>query len=344
MRRRSRARPERRLHARWSAARAARCGCSSPQRQRRGEHVASRGEHAGARGPDIANGAGRERDTRRCRLRSPRTGSACLSAARVDADGAAHDGQGRADRRRDAWRSPSSGPERRGTEKVGVRSHRRRRHVHRERAGGALEADHARLPGVLRGRRLRRAGERRGDRRGGRQLARHPAADQAERDDHSCADGSAGPVPPRGVVVELLVHYRGRWEPFRDPRDRQARALPRCDTSFQGAVGRFPFRAEILGGQAGFPYARRGEPAGRRSDPMRCARSAAGLLSPRRGRHDRCARSARRARPREADDRLQLPRPGRATPSATTAGANQRTADVRHVRAGLLRGAAGRAR
>jgi hypothetical protein len=27
-----------------------------------------------------------------------------------------------------------------------------------------------------------------------------------------------GPIPPQGVVVELLVHYRGRWEPFRDPR------------------------------------------------------------------------------------------------------------------------------
>jgi hypothetical protein len=24
-----------------------------------------------------------------------------------------------------------------------------------------------------------------------------------------------GPVPSQGVAVELLVHYRGRWEPFR---------------------------------------------------------------------------------------------------------------------------------
>ena len=27
-----------------------------------------------------------------------------------------------------------------------------------------------------------------------------------------------GPVPSQGVIVELLVHYRGHWEPFRDPR------------------------------------------------------------------------------------------------------------------------------
>ena len=27
-----------------------------------------------------------------------------------------------------------------------------------------------------------------------------------------------GPVPPQGVIVDLLVHYRGRWEPFRTPR------------------------------------------------------------------------------------------------------------------------------
>ena len=64
----------------------------------------------------------------------------------------------------------------------------------------------------------------------------------------------SGPIPRRGVVVTLLVYYRGVWEPFRDPH---------TDTSghfhvryhFQGAVGRFPFRAEVLGEQAGLPYA-----------------------------------------------------------------------------------------
>lgn len=62
-----------------------------------------------------------------------------------------------------------------------------------------------------------------------------------------------GPLPPHGVVVELLVHYRGAWEPFRDPRtDRSGRFSVRY--RFEGAVGRFPFRAKVLGEQGGFPY------------------------------------------------------------------------------------------
>jgi hypothetical protein len=62
-----------------------------------------------------------------------------------------------------------------------------------------------------------------------------------------------GAIPRAGVVVALLVHYRGRWEPFRTPRtDAAGRfAVP---YQFQGALGRFPFRAEALAGQAGFPY------------------------------------------------------------------------------------------
>lgn len=64
----------------------------------------------------------------------------------------------------------------------------------------------------------------------------------------------SGPVPRKGVVVELLVHYRGRWEPFREPRaDAHGRFHTRY--RFEGGVGRFPFRAEVLGGQSGFPYA-----------------------------------------------------------------------------------------
>ncbi len=63
-----------------------------------------------------------------------------------------------------------------------------------------------------------------------------------------------GPVPAQGVVVELLVHYRGRWEPFRDPRtDSHGRF--RVVYQFEGGIGRFPFRAEVPGGQAGFPFA-----------------------------------------------------------------------------------------
>jgi len=64
----------------------------------------------------------------------------------------------------------------------------------------------------------------------------------------------AGPIPRRGVLVELLVHYRGAWEPFRDPRS-DSRGRFRLSYRFQGAVGSFPFRAEVSGGQSEFPYA-----------------------------------------------------------------------------------------
>jgi hypothetical protein len=62
-----------------------------------------------------------------------------------------------------------------------------------------------------------------------------------------------GPVPAQGVVVELLVHYRGRWEPFRDPRT-DSRGRFHDAYQFQGGVGRFPFRALVFGGQSGFPF------------------------------------------------------------------------------------------
>lgn len=64
----------------------------------------------------------------------------------------------------------------------------------------------------------------------------------------------AGPLPPSGVVVELLVHYYGAWQPFRDPHTDGSGHF-RVRYQFQGAIGRYPFRAEVLGGQAGFPYA-----------------------------------------------------------------------------------------
>ncbi len=64
----------------------------------------------------------------------------------------------------------------------------------------------------------------------------------------------SGRIPRGGVIVELLVHYRGAWEPFRTPRtDASGRFNVRYQ--FQGAIGRFPFRAQVFGGQAGFPYA-----------------------------------------------------------------------------------------
>ncbi len=63
-----------------------------------------------------------------------------------------------------------------------------------------------------------------------------------------------GPVPSQGVVVELLVHYRGHWEPFRDPRT-DSRGRFRVVYQFQGGVGRFPFRAAVFGSQGDFPFA-----------------------------------------------------------------------------------------
>jgi hypothetical protein len=77
---------------------------------------------------------------------------------------------------------------------------------------------------------------------------------------HASADGTIvltgqvlGPVPAQGVVVELLVHYRGRWEPFRDPRTDSSGHF-RVVYQFEGGIGNFPFRAEVLGGQASFPF------------------------------------------------------------------------------------------
>jgi hypothetical protein len=63
----------------------------------------------------------------------------------------------------------------------------------------------------------------------------------------------SGPVPAQGVVVELLVRYRGVWEPLRTPRTN-ADGHFQTAYQFQGALGTYPFRAEVFGGQAGFPY------------------------------------------------------------------------------------------
>ncbi len=63
-----------------------------------------------------------------------------------------------------------------------------------------------------------------------------------------------GPIPSQGVVVELLVHYRGRCKPSRDPRT-DGRGRFRVAYQFQGGVRRFPFRALVFGSQGGFPFA-----------------------------------------------------------------------------------------
>jgi hypothetical protein len=64
----------------------------------------------------------------------------------------------------------------------------------------------------------------------------------------------SGPVPRQGLTVELLVHYHGQWAPFRDAHvTRSGRFHVRYQ--FQGATGRFPFKARVLGEQGGYPYA-----------------------------------------------------------------------------------------
>jgi len=64
-----------------------------------------------------------------------------------------------------------------------------------------------------------------------------------------------GPVPPQGVSVNLLVHYRGQWEPFRTPRTNATGRFT-VAYQFEGALGRFPFRAEVPPSQAAFAFGR----------------------------------------------------------------------------------------
>ena len=62
-----------------------------------------------------------------------------------------------------------------------------------------------------------------------------------------------GPIPAQGAIVDLLVHYRGRWEPFRTPRTNSHGHF-RVVYQFEGGIGRFPFRAEVPAGQTGLPF------------------------------------------------------------------------------------------
>jgi hypothetical protein len=63
-----------------------------------------------------------------------------------------------------------------------------------------------------------------------------------------------GPIPRYGALVELLVHYHGRWVPIPTKRTKPNGRF-KISYKFQGAIGLFPFWAEIPAGQAGFPYA-----------------------------------------------------------------------------------------
>jgi hypothetical protein len=62
-----------------------------------------------------------------------------------------------------------------------------------------------------------------------------------------------GSVPPRGVVVEVLVYYLGAWQPIRTPRTSGSGGF-RVSYRFHHAYGEFPFRLRVREGQVGFPY------------------------------------------------------------------------------------------
>lgn len=62
-----------------------------------------------------------------------------------------------------------------------------------------------------------------------------------------------GVVPPRGIVVEVLVYYLGAWQPVRTPRTSGSGGF-RVTYRFHRARGVFPFRLRVRDGQVGFPY------------------------------------------------------------------------------------------
>jgi hypothetical protein len=62
-----------------------------------------------------------------------------------------------------------------------------------------------------------------------------------------------GVLPKQGVVVELLVHYLGHWEPFRSIRTPESGRF-RVVYQFQGGRGMFPFRARVRGHQQSFSF------------------------------------------------------------------------------------------
>lgn len=64
----------------------------------------------------------------------------------------------------------------------------------------------------------------------------------------------AGPIPHLGAIVNLLVYYHHQWVTIRTPRT-SSHGTFHITYQFQGATGRFPFKAEIPAGQADYPYA-----------------------------------------------------------------------------------------
>ncbi|MHB8241072.1 MAG: hypothetical protein ACYDHN_03685 [Solirubrobacteraceae bacterium] len=64
----------------------------------------------------------------------------------------------------------------------------------------------------------------------------------------------SGPLPRHGAIVDLLVHYHGRWQPLVRNQRTNSHGKFKVPYKFQGGHGRFPVRVEVPAGQAGFPY------------------------------------------------------------------------------------------
>ncbi len=80
--------------------------------------------------------------------------------------------------------------------------------------------------------------------------APHPLDGQHRARRDACRVRSRG----NGSSSSCSCTTAGTWEPFRTPRTNRAGHFA-VAYQFEGGVGRFPFRAEVLGGQSGFPYA-----------------------------------------------------------------------------------------
>ena len=92
-------------------------------------------------------------------------------------------------------------------------------------AGRTLADDRDRIPRVLHRRGLRRDGDDHRVGGGRREAQREPHSAPARKGRSRSAGSVLGPVPPKGVSVDLLVHYRGHWEPFRTPQNRRRGSL-----------------------------------------------------------------------------------------------------------------------
>lgn len=63
----------------------------------------------------------------------------------------------------------------------------------------------------------------------------------------------AGPIPPQGAIVDVLVHYHGKWVTIRTPRTHRNGTF-HLTYQFENATGTFPFQLAIPAGQANLPY------------------------------------------------------------------------------------------